>query len=57
MYSCETVGKGTCITSMDAVRSYNTKTIMEKKDRVGRGVKDMEFSGVLEKWQVDFPEG
>ena len=51
------MGKGTCITSMDAVRSYNTKTIMEKKDRVGRGVKDMEFSGVLEKWQVDFPGG
>ena len=28
-----------------------------KKNRGGRGVKDIEFSGVLEKWQVDFPGG
>ena len=36
-----------------AVRNYSTNTIMEKKQTEGRGwgggVKDMEFSGVLEK--------
>ena len=30
MYSCETVGKGACITRMDAVRNYSANTIMEK---------------------------
>ena len=51
MYSCETVGKGACITRMGAVINYSTNTIMEKKKRGGRGEggKHMEFSGVLEK--------
>ena len=51
MYSCETVGKGASITRMGAVRNYSTNTIMEKKKKQGRegGVKDMEFSVVLEK--------
>ena len=50
MYSCENVGKGGCITRMGAVRNYSTNTIMEK-NKQGRegGVKDMEFSVVLEK--------
>ena len=48
MYSCETMGKGTCITRMGAVRNYSIH-YNGTKNR-GRGViKDMEFSGVLEK--------
>ena len=48
------MGKGACIKRMIAVRNYSTNTIMEKKQTEGRGwggggVKDMEFSGVLEK--------
>ena len=42
------MGKGVCITRMGAVINYNINTIMEK-NKTGRGVKDMEFSGVLEK--------
>ena len=53
MYSCETVGKGACIKRMSAVRNYITNTIMEKKNSKGE-VKDIEFSGVLKKQQVDF---
>ena len=51
MCSCQTVGKGVCITRMGAVRNYGTNTIMEKPNRGGGGggVKDMKFLGVLEK--------
>ena len=50
MYSCETVGKGACITEMGAVINYSTNAIMKKKKhKQGRRVKDMEFLGVLEK--------
>ena len=50
MYSCETVDKGACITRMGAVRNYSTNC-NGKKQGEGRGerVKDMEFSGLLEK--------
>ena len=34
---------------MGAVRDYSANTIMEKINFEGSGVKDMEFSGVLEK--------
>ena len=38
MYSCETVGKGGCMTRMEPARNYRTNTIMEKdKHRSGRG--------------------
>ena len=54
MYSCETVGKGACITRMGAVRNYSRNTIMDKnKQGVGKG-EDIEFSGVLKKQHVDF---
>ena len=51
MYSYETIGKGACIKRMGALKYYSTNTIMEKKqtEGEGRGVKDMEFSGVLKK--------
>ena len=55
MHSCEIVGKGACITRMGAVRNCSTNTIMEKNKRRGGVVKDMEFLGVLEIEQVDFP--
>ena len=55
MHSCEIVGKGACITRMGAVRNYSTNTIMEKNKGRGGVVKDMEFLGVLEIEQVDFP--
>ena len=51
------MGNGACIKRMGAVKNYSTNTIMEKTNRGGRegGVKDIEFSGVLKKEQVDFP--
>ena len=49
MYSCETVGKGACITEMGAAINYSTNAIMKKKNKQGRRVKDMELLGVLEK--------
>ena len=61
MYSYETVGKGACIIRMSAVGNYSTNTIMKqwKKETGvgwgGEGVKNIEFSGVFKKRQVDFP--
>ena len=43
------MGKGACSKKMGAVRNYSKNTIVEKKKQRGRGVKDMEFSGVLKK--------
>ena len=37
MYSCETVGKGACITGMGAVINYSTNAIMKKKKKTNRG--------------------
>ena len=50
MYSCETVGKGACITRRGAVKNLPYKHHNEKNtngERGGRVVKDMEFSWVL----------
>ena len=59
MYSYETVGKGACIIRMSAVGNYSTNTIVKqwKKETGvgGRGFKNIEFSGVFKKRQVDFP--
>ena len=42
------MGKGACIKRMGAVKNYSTNTTMEKnKQGDGRGVKDMELSGVF----------
>ena len=45
------MGKGACIKRMGAVRNYSINTIMKKNKQRGRGrgVKDMEFSGILKK--------
>ena len=56
MYSYETVGKGASIIRMSAVGNYSTNTIMKQwKKETGRGVKNIEFSGVFKRRQVDFP--
>ena len=59
MYSYETVGKGACIIRMSAVGNYSTNTIMKqwKKETGGGGggFKNIEFLGVFNKRQVDFP--
>ena len=54
MYSCETVGKGACITRMKLQITVQTLQWKKIKMESGRG-EDMEFSEVLKKWQVDFP--
>ena len=58
MYSYETVGKGASIIRMSAVGNYSTNTIMKqwkKETGGGGGVKNIEFSGVFKRRQVDFP--
>ena len=55
MYSCETVGKGACITRIGAIKVQYKHYNGKKTNTEGSGVKNMEFSGVLKKQQVDFP--
>ena len=53
MHLCETLSKVVCMTRMGGVR-LQYKHCNGKNIQRG-GVKDMEFSGVLKKSQVDFP--